>query len=441
MISGLSFFEIDQYPRAILEKDFQGDDALYFKEPGLESCSLPLEDPIPGESSLFTVQWMNGPEKELRRVVWMNHNRLRQCFGVNFSDQLLKVAALNDDLARLVIARMVLSDLPRATTVAKQLMRSLHFSAKHYGLQHSMYITKRLVACGLKSGTIFGGSARVKLARTLKGEILVRRICDISHLEYYKQAQTMIAALNKFRRNPAVIDLRGVCEYTKLNGRTMVVTFHSYYPKDLFGILFKDWAELSETEQLNLADQLFTALQSLDGAHGDLKPENILFTADQKRLVLADFEFYRSNEERGKHVGGTREWCAPECFSHRDILPNKLDVWPAGLILYYLFLNPSSRKSTIAWQKKENEPNMLSSMNSEVIKGFLDKAPLSMKKRILLSHMIEIDLEKRWTIDQAAYYFRENILLYREFSSRAPMDVLSNSWLEQMDIERQCTLL
>jgi len=376
----------------------------------LEACSLLIETSpsniTPGSASVFTVWDAN---RQIHKRIWVSRESLKK-EGLNISAPLFKAAAMADDLMRIVLVKIVQANPAKAPELAKRFGRSLHFSAKQCGLPESIYVTEDFVAFGVKKSLIGDGvNARVKKARTLDGKVVARRICD--------DADIMIDTLQKFQGNPWVIDLLGVCKYEKLSGEYRDVTFHSLYPQDLFDALLENLTVFTENTQLELADQLFKALQSLDGAHGDVKPNNILVDLEKRKLVLTDLDTYRSSKEMGKHYGGTPQWSAPEYFDGLDVVTNKLDVWPAGVILYYLFLEPAKREMPVLWQRVD-QLRIRSCIQPKIIDHLLLKAAISDEKRTLLSHMIEIDVKKRWTIDEAAAYFREHILP----GKKAPMD-------------------
>src|SRR3989344_2017300 len=373
----------------------------------------------PDTASVFTA-W--DASRQIPKFIWISRESLKKA-GLNISAPLFKAAAMADDLM-LVLLQTVQSNPAKAPELAKRLGGSLHFSAKQYDLPESIYVTEDFVAFGIKDSLIGdGGYARVKKARTLDGKIVARRISHkIVERKICDAAERMIATLQKFQGNPWIIDLLGVCKYKKLSGEYGTVTFHSLYPQNLFEVL-EPRIKFEKIIQLELAGQLLKALQSLDGAHGDLKPENILVDLDNLKLVLIDLEFYRSNKETGEHIKGSLQWAAPECFLvDGAAITNKLDVWPAGLILYYLFLTP--HYECFPWHGRSPWETLrfLREIKPDDMQKFLLKDPLSEHQKVLLCGMIEVDLEKRWTIDAAAAYFQEHIFP----GKKAPMDDQKN---------------
>lgn len=270
-----------------------------------------------------------------------------------------------------------------------------------------------------------GGYATVRAAMTpdeilkapSKQSSLVRRVTKMPlQSTEYVQARRLIAILQSLQGKPGVIPLLGVCEYeTPLSHKQVIATYYPRYDADLHTVLFGKYEKLTEDQRIDVAGQLLTALAGLPGAHGDLKPENIVLNRDGK-MALIDFEFYRSPDEQTFHGKGTLEWMAPECFNPGiKTDTKKLDVWPAGLILYYLFC-PSeldANKFYWPWQnthRQASKRNMIAEViHKTEISQLLSDPRLSKEKQTLLSHMIDKDLATRWTIDEAAKYFHEHI--------------------------------
>ena len=78
--------------------------------------------------------------------------------------------------------------------------------------------------------------------------------------------------------------------------------------------------------------------------HRDLKPENILVSdynldSNSKKvyIMLTDFGFATQSGREGSNLNcGTPEWKAPEILRGEDY-DNKVDIWAAGCIFYWLF--------------------------------------------------------------------------------------------------------
>lgn len=71
-------------------------------------------------------------------------------------------------------------------------------------------------------------------------------------------------------------------------------------------------------------------------AHVDIKPDNILLSK-RGEFLLTDFGHAVPVVASGVSVvGGTLEYCAPECFEAGVIkYPIKLDMWAMGLVLLF----------------------------------------------------------------------------------------------------------
>ena len=90
--------------------------------------------------------------------------------------------------------------------------------------------------------------------------------------------------------------------------------------------------------------QLFLALKYLHSTknimHRDIKPENILvsdydFSKNRVYIMLTDFGF--ACQSQGSDLNaGTPHFKAPEIIQGQEY-DNKVDIWSAGCIAYYLF--------------------------------------------------------------------------------------------------------
>ena len=112
--------------------------------------------------------------------------------------------------------------------------------------------------------------------------------------------------------------------------------------EDFFTEKFPD--ELSAELIPYIMKQLFSALKYLHQTknimHRDIKPENILvsdFDFSKKRvyIMLTDFGF-ASQELNSNLNAGTPHFKAPEIIDGQEY-DNKVDVWSAGCIAYYLY--------------------------------------------------------------------------------------------------------
>ncbi len=356
-------------------------------------CGCCLAPQNKNNSCSFTVLCEGKP-----KVVSLNKKSLKH--RLKISERLLEKGVLEDNLMRLVCVKFFQNDF----SLARQYVTQGHFSAKDYGLDGSIYIGDGITAMGIKKSLIEkGGFAKVKKAVTSEGEALARRICALDN----KHKQIILKSVETMKRlcgRTGLIDLRGIVSYRSLKGENKIVTFHRLYPTDLFKRLNAKLAIPFETK-IAFARQLFTALRSLDGAHGDLKPENILIDGDQ--LVLTDFDFYRSKGETKPHFLESYKWAPPEALLEKNIVVEKLDVWAAGLILFYLFTNGTPYIRIFPWQLKNYGSNAFTLFPQKTIDSMIEDAPLSPLMKELVSNMVVINVANRWTVEEADCYFQE----------------------------------
>lgn len=115
---------------------------------------------------------------------------------------------------------------------------------------------------------------------------------------------------------------------------------------DLYQRLRRKKRGFEEVEVLETALQITAALKYLHVkgiAHRDLKLENIMFTTrDQDATVkIVDFGLCHWNKASGTHKGsgeycGTLQYIAPEIAAKRNYVPEELDMWGLGIVMFAL---------------------------------------------------------------------------------------------------------
>ncbi|KAM9958326.1 hypothetical protein ACTFIW_001188 [Dictyostelium discoideum] len=135
-------------------------------------------------------------------------------------------------------------------------------------------------------------------------------------------------------------------------------------------------------------------------AHRDLKPENILLaTPNSFLLKISDFGLSRAMDEGTymKTMCGTPQYVAPEILTkgEREGYGKSVDLWSIGVITYILlcgfppFGDPQTKDF---FEKIKNG-------------GFSFPSPywdeISDEAKSLIKNLIKVDVEKRFTIDQA----------------------------------------
>lgn len=363
----------------------------------------------------FTVRLAKG-----ETVVWVEDVSLWERFQV--SKRLMVTAGYADDLMRIIAFPIVQKDLSQASAFSVRAQKNFHFSRKDFDLQESLYVTPEIVAFGVRGFIRKGAYARVKQARTLDGKVIARRIrkIDVSENPHHEtETLAMIQRLRVLKNKPGVIDLLGACDYIpgKMESREVgqsrrkIVTFHSLYPKDLIDVFLSEQIFTKEI-QYNLIEQLFVALTSLNGAHGDLKPDNILVDDTTWKIALTDLDYFRPNEVTGTHFKGSIRWMCPASLRGQEVTVQKMDVWALGIILLGILekMSPAAARG-FSWQSTRmlNLNMVLSYMTPENVVNRLRNSVLSEEECSLLFGMIEIDVNKRMTIHEAADYFRAKV--------------------------------
>jgi len=153
-----------------------------------------------------------------------------------------------------------------------------------------------------------------------------------------------------------------------------------------------------EFKVYQLFSQLVDALRYLHSkniVHRDLKLQNILLTPDWK-LKLTDFglsQLWCSNLELMHERCGTPAYVAPEVIRGEDY-DMRVDIWSLGVIFYLLL--------------HVQYPYMgdgIAEIYSKIEKGDPDfpnvmKTPLSLEAKDLILNLLQVDPQKRLTLDQ-----------------------------------------
>ncbi|ELP91847.1 serine/threonine protein kinase Chk2, putative [Entamoeba invadens IP1] len=159
----------------------------------------------------------------------------------------------------------------------------------------------------------------------------------------------------------------------------------------------------SEEKCRIIMKQMFSALGYLHShniVHRDLKPENILcVTKGGDQIKITDFGLSRiiTQTSLAKTMCGTPLYVAPEILSGQPYNGSKVDVWSAGVILFVMVCgyppfsdgdDGGNRQlfDCICHQRYEFDPAYWGNKSPEV--------------KDLIRHMLVVDIEKRYSIDQ-----------------------------------------
>ncbi len=268
-----------------------------------------------------------------------------------------------------------------------------------------------------------GGTAHVKIAEDEKGGRWARRICKLQTPQAIQAFEKAVTLYQRLQGCSGIIPCTHSLKYEGGSGQKKGVMIHPLATKSLRDLVIRN--KITRDNKHSFAKQLFeglVAIYELDegGAHGDIKFENILID-EKEKLYIIDFDYYRSPQEKGRIMGGTLMWLAPEFFDQQSgleqedvIHTKKLDSWSAGLVLYYIF--NTKDKSSFPWiisgeqvsGEQVNKPSQ--DQVDQRLQHNLDTGNLSEQEHHLLLMMLQEDPKSRWTIPQAWSYFQENIL-------------------------------
>jgi serine/threonine protein kinase len=214
--------------------------------------------------------------------------------------------------------------------------------------------------------------------------------------------ETEIKVLRNAQQYPYIIGLYDVVDTPQKI--SIVMEYGS--GGDLYHQVMKT-GPLREPEACRLFVQLVLALDFLHRvigvSHGDIKLENILFDNRRTRNVkLTDFGLaaYITQHDKNNEPclvyrhRGTPAYAAPEVIAHLSAdggyKGDKADIWSSGVVLFVLLCG-----------YMPFEARTFPEMRTAVVEGKYTVPPdLSEKATSLLARMLEVDAEKRITIDE-----------------------------------------
>ena len=93
-----------------------------------------------------------------------------------------------------------------------------------------------------------------------------------------------------------------------------------------------------ETEAKKIIKQILNGYEEINNhgfIHRDLKPENILIMNDDT-LKITDFGFCEKMNSVSSKIVGTDGYMAPEVLMNQNLIPQQIDVFSLGVILFLL---------------------------------------------------------------------------------------------------------
>jgi serine/threonine protein kinase len=202
-----------------------------------------------------------------------------------------------------------------------------------------------------------------------------------------RKIKTEIEALSKLR-NPFCTQ---IYDYFETNTHILIVM--EYICGDLLGFM-KKRGKLSEPTAKIIFKQIIKGLQFIHKkriVHRDIKLDNILIDLTNT-VKICDFGVSRILQPKDimyEHCG-TPAYIAPEIFKDEGYEGFSCDVWSAGVTLYYMLAGMQPFKADKIEELKEI-----------IIKGEFEPIEnLSNEASDLINKMLEVDPEKRITVDE-----------------------------------------
>ncbi|BFU21100.1 protein kinase, putative [Entamoeba histolytica HM-1:IMSS-B] len=163
---------------------------------------------------------------------------------------------------------------------------------------------------------------------------------------------------------------------------------------------------MSEAKIKTIMYQIFSALKYLHEnniIHRDLKLENVMLCGVNLKVKLADFGFGRiiDQTQAAKTHIGTTTYFAPELFKDGDYNGTKVDMWAAGIMMYFLATGKHPFEQLVTFDKLNCK---WSDFMKRVISGKRDDCiefkNCSPEFQDLVNGLLEMDQKKRLSAQQ-----------------------------------------
>ena len=222
-----------------------------------------------------------------------------------------------------------------------------------------------------------------------------------SNSNYYNKAQKEILIMKKmFHKN--IIKLYEIME--TLQRIYLVMEFCE--GGDLYNYILTR-GHLTERQSCRFFHDMIEALTYLHSqkiAHRDIKPENFLLDTAGKTMSIKLIDFGISNNYKDndllKTSCGTSAFAAPEIYKGKEYDGLLCDIWSVGVVLYAMVFG------YLPFCDENEQNNIKNIMNGNY--DIPDEANDDL--RDLLSHLIEINPEKRMNLEQIKNHKWYNII-------------------------------
>ena len=211
-----------------------------------------------------------------------------------------------------------------------------------------------------------------------------------SQPDLYIKAQKEISILKKmFHKN--IIKLYEIME----TGQRLYLVMEFCEGGDLFNYILTR-GHLTERQSCKFFHEIIEALTYLHSqhiAHRDIKPENLLLNTTGKTISLKLIDFGISNIYKDEFIRpscGTSAFAPPELYRGEKYNALLSDIWSAGIVLYAMVFG----YLPFGDENEQKNINNIISGNYEIPEDANEDL------RDFLSHIIEIDPNKRFNLEQ-----------------------------------------
>ena len=185
---------------------------------------------------------------------------------------------------------------------------------------------------------------------------------------------------------------------------------------DLFDFL-NEWKSSNTKPIVKLFSQITDAVKYIHAkgiAHMDLKLENIILNQDTKQIKLIDFgESTKEKNTLKKGFVGTTQYMCPEMVSNLSYIPEKIDIWSCGILLYNLMYNlmpwelasKRDKRFNRYTEKGINDIKIFPELN---IKYYTEEQEKLLKSILIM--MLKVEPSERKSIKSVKFFF-DNIYL------------------------------
>ena len=182
----------------------------------------------------------------------------------------------------------------------------------------------------------YGLSSTLFLAlNELNQTIVVKIFNRSSHDAYLKEKEF-------FEKTPNSQNIIKVYDYGQINNRKDPYFGHYYlimeYAEKGDLVNYIEQQKNNEKEAKKLIKQILNGYEEINNCgfiHRDLKPENILIM-DDNTLKITDFGFCEKMNCVSSKIVGTDGYMPPEVLKNENLIPQEIDVFSLGVILFLL---------------------------------------------------------------------------------------------------------